>query len=114
MISGVAIFLSIWLICPIFSASVILFIKSLILTFKGCLGSLYLKYSASVNAANKHSSNATHATDFGTENILILDTAHPYGLEICNNVHVKITIKHFLKLQNVTNYKNMLEVKTIA
>lgn len=38
--------LSIWTIWPIFSCKVILFIRSRILAFNGCFGSLYFKYSA--------------------------------------------------------------------
>ena len=45
---------SICTIWPIFSSKVIRLIKSLIRTFNGCFGSLYFRYSASVQAAQKH------------------------------------------------------------
>ncbi|KAK2975352.1 hypothetical protein RJ640_009706 [Escallonia rubra] len=45
---------SIWPIWPTFSSRVILLIKSLILAFKGCFGSLYFMYTAPEATTHKH------------------------------------------------------------
>ena len=80
MTSGVATSLSICVIWPIFSSRLIRFIKSLILTFSGTLGSLYFKYSASEDETRQ---NSRRRPTKGVEYLPILKLQHSNLYAIC-------------------------------